>query len=56
MGKSQKPITTTNGPKNFKFPMSPVTAATSGLVGNINSNMQTQQTSQDHFTYTAEDG
>ena len=37
-GKGQLPTTTVNGHKNFKFPMSPVTAATSGLAGNQVSN------------------
>ena len=37
-GKGQLPTTTVNGHKNFKFPMSPVTAATSGQAGNQISN------------------
>ena len=48
------PTTTVNGLKNFKFPMSPVTVATSGQVGNQTSNVQTVQTYQDHFTNTEE--
>ena len=53
-GNIQMPTTAGNGHKNFKFPMSPVTAATSGNVGNQATNTHTQQTFGDHFTNTEE--
>ena len=53
---SQKPTTVKNGVGNFNFPLSPVTAATSGFPKNTTNsavNMETYERN-DHFTNTTE--